>query len=86
MTSVLDKSLTIRQLQSDAKKLKEMAAYYRKMVKEFHVQKRGTLGPPNYSMTLYFQGTLEDEVTFYNRVAAFLDKLATDLMIDEDAT
>jgi len=77
-------AVTIDQLVSDAKKLKEIGAFYRKMVKEFHVQKRGLLGPPAYSMTLYFQGALEDEATFYNRLATFLEKCATDLINADD--
>jgi len=63
------------QLKEDANRLDLISAFYRKMVKEFNVQQRGAIGPPNYSMTLYFQSHLEDEASFYNRVRDALVEL-----------
>jgi len=74
---------TIQQIQSDSQSLRKVGAFYNKMIKEFHVQKRGSFGPPAYAMTLYFQGALEDEAKFYDRVADFLDERATELINSE---
>ena len=74
MTDMM-KSQEILQLHEDAKRLDGISAFYRKMVKEFNVQQRGAVGPPNYSMTLYFQSHLEDEATFYSRVRDVLVRM-----------
>ncbi len=67
------------QLEEDAKQLYLIASFYRKMVKEFNVQQRTAVGPPNYSMTLYFQSHLEDEASFYDRVMRVLDERIEEL-------
>jgi len=78
MTDMI-KSQEKLQLQEDSKRLHLISAFYRKMVKEFNVQSRGAPGPPNYSMTLYFQSHLEDEANFYNRVMVVLDERIEEL-------
>jgi len=72
MTDMM-KSQEKLQLQKDTERLGLISAFYRKMVSEFNIQQRGVVGPPNYSMTLYFQSHLEDEASFYTRVARVLD-------------
>ena len=74
----------IRQLNLDEESLLGIAAFYRKMIKEFNVQARGSVGPPNYSMTLYFQSHLEDEAEFYSRVANVLGERITELQGGKD--
>jgi len=78
MTDMI-KSQENLQLQKDADRLRLIAAFYRKMVHEFNVQQRGVVGPPNYSMTLYFQSHLEDEAKFYSRIADSLEQRLSEL-------
>jgi len=66
-------------LEQDSKHLHEIASFYRMMMKEFNVQSRLSVGPPNYSMTLYFQSHLEDEASFYDRVTRVLDERIEEL-------
>jgi len=75
----MQKSQEKLQLQKDSTRLALISVFYRKMVKEFNVQSRGSIGPPNYSMTLYFQSHLEDEASFYNRVMIVLDERIEEL-------
>ena len=74
----------IRQLNLDTSSLLSIAAFYRKMMKEFNIQARGAVGPPNYAMTLYFQSHLEDEAEFYSRVANVLGERITELQGGKD--
>ena len=67
------------QLKEDVGRLHLISSFYRKMMKEFSVQARGSIGPPNYSMTLYFQSHLEDEATFMERVSRVLDERIEEL-------
>jgi len=63
------------QLQEDVKRIHLIETFYRKMIREFNVQQKGVgLGPPNYSMTLYFQSHLEDEANLYLRIMRVLDE------------
>ena len=78
MTDMM-KAQEILQLTEDSNRLKLIAAFYRKMMGEFVVQSRKSIGPPDYSMTLYFQSHLEDEVRFYKRVQSFLDERIKEL-------
>ena len=71
------------QLEADARRLKVISAFYRKMVKEFNVQSKLSIGPPNYSMTLYFQSHLEDEADFYTRVQSILENRIFEIENDE---
>ncbi|MEE8113075.1 MAG: hypothetical protein V3T23_01850 [Nitrososphaerales archaeon] len=81
----MEKSREKVQLQTDILQLNKIAAFYRKMMKEFNVQQRGVgLGPPNYSMTLYFQSHLEDEADFYTRVASVLENRVFELETEDD--
>lgn len=72
-----------RKLIADSDRLGLIAAFYRKMVKEFNVQSRASVGPPNYSMTLYYQSHLEDEATFYERVQGILDEKIDEITEEE---
>jgi len=71
-------------LQADVSRLHNISSFYRKMIKEFNVQQRGVgLGPPQYSMTLYFQSHLEDEAVFYERLTRVLDERIEELNNDD---
>jgi len=71
------------QLEEDSRRIHLISAFYRKMVKEFVIQSRKSVGPPNYSMTLYFQSHLEDEATLYDRIMRVLDERIEELNKDD---
>jgi len=81
MTDMM-KSQERLQLEEDVKRVQLISAFYRKMVKEFNIQARGAVGPPSYSMTLYFQSHLEDEADFYTRIMRVLDERIEELDSD----